>query len=289
MGRINLLAGTALAGVLALGFMGSEHAGLYINSIGLIIVLSGTLGATVLSYPMQDIGAALRVARNSYVSNPPSDVEIVDALLDLAVRRRHHGVLALEDAEEEVTVGFLRNALGMLVDGYKDAEIRDILATEMLYFRKRRDQHVQLFRHMARLAPAFGVAGSVVGLVAMLGDIGDPRTILESVPIALTSTLYGIIIGNLILGPIAESIERKTVKELFVQRLITDGVIAIQGEQNTVKLAKKLNAFLTPASRHAKSHSFNEIRDRYRELRDVVPADMGLQSGRRAPGMQPAR
>ena len=99
MGRINLLAGAALLGVLALGFLGTEHAALYINGIGLIIVLSGTLAATVLSYPMQDIGAALRVAHNSYVSSPPSDVEIVDAMLDLAVRSRHHGVLALEDAE----------------------------------------------------------------------------------------------------------------------------------------------------------------------------------------------
>ena len=108
MARINILVALALVALFVASFLGSGHADLYVNVIGLTIVISGTLAATVLSYPMDDIGAAIRVAHNSYASSPPSDTEIVDAMLDLAVRSRNHGVLALEDAEEEVTVGFLR-------------------------------------------------------------------------------------------------------------------------------------------------------------------------------------
>ncbi len=116
MQRSNILIALGLVALFVTSFLGSGHSALYLNGIGLTIVVSGTLAATVLSYPMADIAAALRVAHNSYASSPPSDAEIVDALLDLAVRSRHRGMLALEDAEEEVTVGFLRNALGMLVD-----------------------------------------------------------------------------------------------------------------------------------------------------------------------------
>jgi chemotaxis protein MotA len=161
----------------------------------------------------------------------------------------------------------------MLVDGYKAAEVRDILATEMHYFRQRRARHEKLFRYMAQLAPAFGVAGSVVGLIGMLAGIGDPDAILNTIPIALTSTLYGILLGNFLLTPIAENISAKTSKELMLQTLISDGVMAILQEHNTMKLARKLESFLTPARRHEPARSLLEIRERYRALRGEQQAE----------------
>jgi len=219
-----------------------------------------------MSYPSSDIMASVKVAHNSYTVNTTTADEIVNALMDLSVRSRRKGVLALEDAEEETTVSFLKRALGMLVDGYNADELRDILYTEMHYFTERRNQHERLFRHAARLAPAFGVAGSVIGLIAMLSGIGDPEVIIQSIPIALTSTLYGIVLGNFILTPIAENIYAKTQRELMMQKLSTDGVIAIQHEQNPYRLAKKLESFLTPSARSENEHSFEEIRERVRKL-----------------------
>ena len=127
-----------------------------------------------------------------------------------------------------------------------------------------------MFRHAARLAPAFGVAGSVIGLIAMLAGIGDPEVILRSIPIALTSTLYGIVLSNFILTPIAESIRAKTERELLLQKLVTDGVIIIRREPNPVRLATKLESFLTPSARHHENRSIDEIRDRIRNLHSAV-------------------
>ena len=144
--------------------------------------------------------------------------------------------------------------------------IDDILHTEMFYFKQRRCQQERIFRHAARLAPAFGVAGSVIGLISMLGGIGDPDVILKSIPIALTSTLYGIVLSNFVLTPIAESIRAKTERELLLQKLVTDGVITIRLEPNPIRLATKLESFLTPSARYHENHSVDELRAGIRGL-----------------------
>ncbi|NBC49325.1 MAG: flagellar motor protein MotA [Gammaproteobacteria bacterium] len=274
MSRMNLLAVAFFGTLFASSFLLTDHSALFLNAIAVVIVLSGTLGATFLSYPSSEIRAAALVAFNSYTRKTPTEYEIIDSMLDIAVRSRQHGILALEQVEGHTTVSFLRSALGMVVDGYKPSEVRDILVTEMHYFSQRRGRHERLFRYMAQLAPAFGVAGSVVGLIGMLAGIGDPDVILNSIPIALTSTLYGILLGNFLLTPIAENISAKTSKELMLQTLISDGVMAILQEHNTLKLARKLESFLTPAKRHEPAHSLFEIRERYRALRGNMQEDV---------------
>ena len=255
MARINILVALALVCTVRGELSRLRPADLYVNAIGLTIVISGTLAATVLSYPMDDIGAAIRVAHNSYASSPPSDTEIVDAMLDLAVRSRNHGVLALEDAEEEVTVGFLFHRVGMLVDGYQKCEIRDILATEMHYSANAASSTNACSGTSARLAPAFGVAGSVVGLVAMLADVGDPDTILQSVPIALTSTSYGIVIRQPVSGIHGREHQPQDERGGVHPEADRRRRHRHCSEQNTVKLAKKLESFLTPAARPSNTRS----------------------------------
>jgi len=267
MSRTNLLAALVFAALFASSFMLGDNSNLFINALGLLIVISGTLGALFLSYPASNIHAAIKVARNAYLSRLPTANEIVDTLIYLSVHSRRKGVLALENAEEETTISFLKRALGMLVDNFSVDELRDILYTEMYYFKQRRSQHERLFRLAARLAPAFGVAGSVIGLISMLSGIGDPEVILKTIPVALTSTLYGIVIGNLLLMPLAENISAKTSHELMMQKLITDGVIAIRLEQNSQRLVRKLESFLTPSARENKQQTFEEIREQVRNMR----------------------
>ncbi|MCW9024625.1 MAG: MotA/TolQ/ExbB proton channel family protein [Gammaproteobacteria bacterium] len=267
MTRTNWIAVILFACIFISSFMYTENSSLFINGLGMVIVLSGTLGAIFLSYPAASIGASVRVARNSYTVNPATAKEIVDALIFLSVHSRQKGVLALEDMEDETTITFLKRALAMMVDGYNVDELRDILYTEMYYFKQRRLQHERLFHHAARLAPAFGVAGSVIGLIAMLAGIGDPDVILKTIPIALTSTLYGIVLSNFFLTPIAENIKTKTQQEIMMQKLITDGVIAIRQEQNPVRLITKLESFLTPAARSREQLSFEAIREQVQDMR----------------------
>jgi chemotaxis protein MotA len=121
---------------------------------------------------------------------------------------------------------------------------------------------------MAILAPAFGVAGGVIGLVGMLAGIGDTGVILRTIPVALTSTLYGILVAYFICIPIAENIHARTQEELLIHKLIAEGVTLIGQEYNTMRLQTRLQSFITPHERDIQNMSIKDIRDKYEELKN---------------------
>ncbi len=242
---------------------------LMFNLEGFVVVIAGTLGAVFISYPFNVLRVATRVAINSYKIKVPSAKEIVDSLLHLSMLSKIDGLLALEQNEERASVLFLKRALSMLVDGFNVDELRDALYTEIHFFQQRRSLQERVFRHMAILAPAFGVAGGVIGLVGMLAGIGDTGVILRTIPVALTSTLYGILVAYFICIPIAENIHARTQEELLIHKLIAEGVALIGQEYNTMRLQTRLQSFITPFERDIQNMSIKEIRDKYEELKNA--------------------
>jgi chemotaxis protein MotA len=270
MNKHSWIAVGLFTGIFLASFLAGGHAALFINGVALVIVTCGTLGAVFLCYPVSDLYAALQVMRNVYRYPPPTSAEIISTMLEVAVYSSGNGgkyIAALENMSEQSTVSFLKRALGLLIDRIKDDELSEILHTEMFHFKQRRAQIERIFRQGALFAPAFGVAGSVIGLVNMLAGISDPDMLLQSIPVALTSPLYGIVLANAVFFPLAEGIHAKTQKELLIQMLITDGVIIIRREQNPRRLALKLESFLTPSARSYENRSLKEIRERLCDLR----------------------
>jgi chemotaxis protein MotA len=243
------------------------NAAMFLNGSALLIVTCGTLGALLLSYPIGDLRTAMMVTRNLHRSPPPTPKEVIDTMLDMAMQSRGKGLLALESVGEHSTITFLKRALGLLIDGIPDEDLSELLHAEMLHFKQRRLYIERMFRQAALFAPAFGVAGSVVGLINMLTGITNPDVILQTIPVALISPLYGIVLANAVFFPLAESIHAKTQKELFIQNLITDGVIILRSEPNPRHMAIKLESFLTPSARTHENLSLKEIRERLRDLR----------------------
>ena len=267
MNRHSFIAVALFTGIFIASFFIEGHGALFLNGVALLIVTCGTLGAICSCYPAGDLLAALRVTRNLYREPPPSSEEVINTLLGIALHSRDKGLFALEEVSNGSTLTFLKRALGLVIDGFKDEELAGILYAEMLHFKQRRAQFERMYRQAALFAPAFGVAGSVIGLINMLAGITDPDVILKTIPVALTSPLYGIVLANTLFFPLAEGIYAKTQKELLIQKLITDGVMIIQREQNTQRLAIKLESFLTPAARIHENRSLSEIRERLSDLR----------------------
>lgn len=253
-------------GIFVAGFFLKGNAALFVNGTAILIVTCGTLGALFLCYPAGDLVAALRVTRNLYRHPPPTSNKVIGSMLEMALETRGKGVLALEAMSEQSTISFLKRALALLIDGLKDEELNEILQAEMVHFKQRRQQIERMFRQGALFAPAFGVAGSVVGLIDMLAGISEPDVILKTIPVALASVLYGIVLANSVFFPIAEGIHAKTQKELLIQRLISDGVQVIRSEPNPRRLAIKLESFLTPSARTLENLSLSDIRQRLRSL-----------------------
>ncbi|MBU1054154.1 MAG: MotA/TolQ/ExbB proton channel family protein [Proteobacteria bacterium] len=240
------------------------HAGLYFNLSGFLIVIGGTFAAAFVSFKAERLKIVCKVLKSSYMAREIEPYEIVETLVDLSIKRRLRGLLSLQEDEQEATVMFLRQALGYLVDGYDIRQIRDFLTTEINFFRIRREETERVLRTIAETCPSFGLIGSVVGLMSMISGIGDTSVILATIPVALTSTLYGVLFSSFIFGPFAAHIQERTDREILLQRIILEGVIAIGSNLHPRALESKLKSFLTPSDRADKIVSLERIRKEFK-------------------------
>lgn len=249
--------------IFCIGFIINGNVSLYFNFSGLLIVFGGTAGATLLSFKMEQLSIVKKVLLTNYNKRIKKETEIVRILIDLSIKSRMQGILSLQEEENETSILFLRRALGCLVDGYQVEQIREILNTEIYFFKMRRGDSERVLRTIADFLPAFGITGSVVGLISMLGGIGDTSIILKAVPIALTSTLYGIVSANFFFLPFASFLRERTNQELLLQKIIMEGVIAIESEINPTILKTKLESFLTPSERQETLVSYQKLQERF--------------------------
>ena len=271
----NIIGVVFFTAVFCSGFFIHGNTGMYLNLSGFIIVIGGTFCATLLSYQAERLLILFKVLKSSYGKPVRSPDSIISILVDLSVKRRIKGILSLQDEEEETTIVFLRQAIGLLVDDHSPDEVRESLNAETYFFRMRRDETIRVLQTMADVAPAFGLVGSVVGLISMLAGVGNSAVILATVPIALTSTLYGIILANLFFIPFAANIRERTVQELMLQKIITEGVAAIAEDLHPRKLDQKLKSYLTPAARNEDVISLAKLKEKFesRELEQVEKAE----------------
>ncbi len=256
------------------GFVIKGNVSMYFNLAGFLIVVGGSTAAALLSFRLERLRITFKVVRASYSHRIKSEAEIVDILIDLAVKSRVQGILSLQDDEQETSILFLRRGLGCLVDNYEPHQIRDILNTEMYFFKLRREDSERVLRTIGDFFPAFGIIGSVVGLISMLAGIGDTSVILATVPVALTSTLYGLIFANFFFVPFAANLRERTNQELLLQKIILEGIIAIQSELNPTVLKTKLLSFLTPSERKADLVPLARIRERF-QIREQEQSGTG--------------
>jgi chemotaxis protein MotA len=266
MGRQNALGAVLLTVCLVAGLSLWDSSLALVNAGALALVVGGTALAAVLTFPMQRLRQAVREALHCAFCRAEDVKDIICTLFDFSLRSRFSGTLDFSREEEEVDQVHLQSALALLSDGYSRDEIREILENEARFFQMRGMGLVQVFRHLARVAPSFGVAGSVAGLVAMLAGIGDQAAMLAAIPLALVSTLYGILLQQLVFIPAAELIENNMKDRLLGMGVILEGIIAIRCEQNPRKVERRLLAFVPPNQRTDTADRLGEIRRTYVEM-----------------------
>ncbi len=263
MKRSNIIGIALCVFIFATGFFLKGNISMYFNIAGFMIVVGGSSAAALLSFRTERLLIAAKVVKASYTHRVKSEAEIVEILIDLVIKSKVQGILSLQEEEHETSILFLRRGLGCLVDNYGPEQIRDILNTEMYFFKLRREDSERVLRTIGDFFPAFGIIGSVVGLIAMLAGIGDTSVILKTVPVALTSTLYGLTFSNFFFVPFAANIRERTNQELLLQKIIMEGIIAIDSELNPTVLKTKLLSFLTPSERKADLVPLAKIRERF--------------------------
>ncbi len=222
---------------------------IFLNIDAAFITIGGTIAATLIAYPFKDVRRVLHVARNAFKKDiyPPS--QYISTLMSLAHIYRRGGLKKLETEEESLHNRFLRTGIELVVDGYEQRDIHAILEKERVYFSLRHESGEMIIRTMAKLAPAFGMAGTLIGLIQMMAVLNDPQNIGRPLAQAMVSTFYGLLLANLVLLPIAAKLKTRTDNELVLKRVIMDGIGGIHRKENPIKLERHLNSILPPNQR----------------------------------------
>lgn len=225
---------------------------LFLNLPGFLIVVGGTFAATLIKFPLSSVFTALRIGiKAAFVSVKESPRELIDTALDLAKKVRKGGLLALE--ETHLSNDFFQKGVSLCVDGHGADVVGDALRAEMDLTIHRHAEGAKIFRGIGETAPAFGMIGTLVGLVQMLSNMEDPKTIGPAMAIALLTTLYGALIANLIALPIADKLESRVEQEGVTMTLIMESVLQIQAGQNPMVLEELLEAYLPENQRGQKN------------------------------------
>ena len=233
--------------VLGIFFGGNPLA--LVDPASIMIVIVGTVGATTVCFPLARVLKLHTVALKAFFFKQTDVVEIILDLVKYAELARREGILSLENLVDEMKDPFIVRGIKMAVDGTDPELIKQVMETELESLMDRHAQGKQLFDSISKYAPAFGMIGTLLGLIFMLGSMSDPSSIGPSMAVALITTLYGAMIANLFAGPIGEKLLARDMEEVQVKTIIIAGVMAIQSGDNPRVVQSKLATYLAPAER----------------------------------------
>lgn len=266
---IGILTGFGLF-IAAIGLGGSLKT--FWDPASLLIVLGGTTAATLVNYPMVHILGMFKVLSKAFVKKSASPKEFIELLVRFAEKARREGLLALEEESAEVGDPFLQKGIQLVVDGTDPELVRNVLETELAFLSDRHKGGQSIFQTMGSLAPAFGMIGTLIGLIEMLRNLDDPNAIGPGLATALMTTFYGAVLANLIFIPVAGKLGVKSQEEILLKEVMIEGILSIQAGDNPRIVGEKLKAFLAPKVRdNLRDHS--EIRQELRGVGEIGSFD----------------
>jgi len=221
----------------------------FFNVGAILVVFGGTIAATLINYPLKQILSVMGVVKNAFMHKAPDPTDTIKNIVKFAELARREGILALEDKMNETDDEFLSQGLQLAVDGTEPELMRTIMGTEISYLQERHEMGHGIFSSMGAYAPAFGMIGTLIGLVLMLATMTDPSTIGPSMAIALITTFYGAVLANLLFLPIAGKLKTRSKQEVMVKELVMEGVLSIQSGDNPRIVEQKLISFMPPKFR----------------------------------------
>jgi len=236
----------ALGLVIAVMFLSGEI-GMFVNVPSLFIVVGGSIFAVMAKFSLGQFFGAFRVAGKSFVYRLDDPADLIDEIVELADAARKGGLLSLEG--KEVSNEFLQKGIQLLVDGHDPEVVKTMLSKDRYLAEKRHYLGSSIFASLGDVAPAMGMIGTLIGLVAMLANMDDPSMIGPAMAIALLTTLYGTLMANAFCIPVAHKLRLRAGEEVLIKSLIIDALLAIQSGQNPRVIDAMLRTYLPEGKR----------------------------------------
>ena len=243
---------TLLGLVIALGFIvGAILTGgsfmLFVNPPSLLIVIGGSVAVVLMQFTLSQFFGAFKVAAKGFIHKSTDAAELIEQAVMLANIARKEGMMALES--QEIDNPFLNKGIQLCVDGHPPDLVRKMLSKDISMTIQRHETGQKIFTALGDIAPAMGMIGTLIGLVQMLANMDDPKTIGPAMAVALLTTLYGAVISNTIALPLAEKLSLRTLEEKTNRTLILETISGIQEGMNPRILEELLKAFLPEGQR----------------------------------------
>lgn len=221
----------------------------FVNYPSLMIVVGGTMGATLINYPLGDVISVFKVTKNAFLQRSEKAISLIPVLVDFAKKARREGILSFEAALKDIEDPFLGRGIQMAIDGMESEAIEEVMSTEIMWLEERHRLGAEIFSTMGTFAPAVGMLGTIIGLVQMLMQMEDPSSIGAPMAVALLTTFYGTILANLLFLPIAGKLKVRSKQEVLSKQMILQGILSIQAGDNHRIVEQKLKAFISPGMR----------------------------------------
>lgn len=228
--------------------MGGDFS-LFVNIPGIMIVVGGTLSATLLTFPLNDVLSAFKAAVFVFSSKQDNPNDMVFTMIELCKITRKEGLVGLSKTKSDHA--FVSKACMLISDGADEKIISDTLTIEIDAMKERHFIVQDVFTKMNAYAPAFGMIGTLIGLVQMLANLADPASVGPAMGVALLTTFYGAVLAFMIFGPIAGKLKSITAKEVMNLQIIFDGASSITQDANPRMVYEKLSSYIPSSQRKA--------------------------------------
>lgn len=242
--------GIAVVGIIGGNIVEGGNPMKLINVPGFMIVVLGTIGATMVSQPLSIIaGLPKAIMKAFFGPKDHSPAQIVDLLVSMADRARREGLLSLESEIEKIHDPFLRKGVQLMIDGTDPELLRQIMEIEAESMRHRHHSHYHALEFMGGISPTIGVLGAVMGLMSVMQHLDEPDHIGPGIATAFVATFYGVFTANVLYLPLAKKLEVVSKHEQESLNLIVEGLMSIQAGDNPRIVREKLEGFLSPMQR----------------------------------------
>ena len=221
----------------------------YVDIPSVILVFGASFTVLFFAIPAKQVKALVSVTKKAFLYKPQAIDKLIEDMVSFAEIARRDGILSLENAVKDIDDPFIVQGIQMAVDGTDPELIEQVMLNELENLSDRHESGKLIYDTMGKYAPAIGMIGTLIGLVAMLADLSDPAAIGAGLAVALLTTLYGAIVSNAVAGPIADRLAKRSAQEVMYKTVIVKGVMAIQSGDNPRVVEQKLMTFIPPAER----------------------------------------
>lgn len=218
----------------------------YVDAPSALITFGGAFAATLASHTMSDFVSGLKGIGLVFKGGVANTTEIIKSVINLSNVARKEGLLSLEEAASDLNEVFLKKGIMLVVDGTDPELVRAIMETELVSVETRHKKVINFWDTLGAMGPAWGMIGTLVGLVSMLNNMSDPSTIGPSMAVALITTLYGSLLSNWICTPVSNKLKANDAIESLQKQIMIEGLLSIQAGENPRVIEEKLKSFLSP-------------------------------------------